>query len=119
MNKQLYDYIAGKIKEFREEYAGKGISQELLAKQVGVTPNTISRWETATYKPRAVDLQKLADFFSVSVSEFFPKQEQTKPGLAALLSASKDLAPDDIETLTKFAEFRKARRLLEKVKKSK
>ena len=121
MTNTLYEYIAKKIKEMREGYGGKGINQEFLANKIGVTPNTISRWETATYKPRAVDLQKLADFFSVSVSTFFPtpKNGSVKPELNALLSVSKDLHQDDLETLTKFAEFRKARRTLEKAKKNK
>jgi transcriptional regulator with XRE-family HTH domain len=119
MKNKLYGYIAEKIKELRETYGGKGVSQEFVSQKLGVTPNTVSRWETGTYKPKVADLQKLADLFSVPISVFFPtpKEENVKPELSALLSASKDLHPDDLKDLTMFAEFRKARRYLEKAKK--
>ena len=118
---KLYEYIATKIKELRENYGGKGISQDFLAQKLTVTPNTISRWETGKYKPRVTDLQKLADFFSVPFSTFFPeaKEDSTKPELNALFSASKDLHPEDLKALTMFAEYRKARRVLEKAKNDK
>ena len=32
------------------------------------TANTISRWETATYKPSISDLERLAQFFGVPIT---------------------------------------------------
>jgi transcriptional regulator with XRE-family HTH domain len=62
------------------------------------TANTISRWETATYKPGVGDLDRLARFFGVSITTFFPDMEQdTKT--QALLSATSDLNDDDFEEL--------------------
>jgi hypothetical protein len=34
------------------------VSQEALAKALGTTSNTISRWETAVYKPSVEDLDR-------------------------------------------------------------
>jgi transcriptional regulator with XRE-family HTH domain len=47
----IYDQIGSKIRELRTTLKGKGISQEELARAVKTTANTVSRWETATYKP--------------------------------------------------------------------
>jgi transcriptional regulator with XRE-family HTH domain len=115
--KNIYAKIGTIIREFRENYKGKGISQEELAKAIDVQPNTISRWETATYKIKISDLEKLANFFSVSISQFFPEEyanAEASDLRATLLSATADLHEDDIKALTEFAEFRRMRKVLEK-----
>ena len=58
----LSKHIAIRIRDLREGFGGEGISQEALAKRVGTTANTISRWETSTYKPSIADLEKLSRF---------------------------------------------------------
>lgn len=110
---ELLEYVAARIRDLRRSYgAGEGISQEALAREMNVTPNTISRWETGTYKPGLEDLDKLARFFGVSVLEFFPRQEaQSDDKLAALLRAAKGLKAEDLEELRRYAEFRRARSL--------
>ena len=40
------------------------------------TANTVSRWETATYKPSISDLERLAKFFGVPVTIFFPQPDR-------------------------------------------
>jgi transcriptional regulator with XRE-family HTH domain len=113
----LFEYIAAKIREFRTQYGGKGISQETLADAMGVATNTISRWETATYQPTVQDIEKLARFFGKSVLEFFPQEKPTEDEqLNALLRAAKELDPDDVEELRRYAEFRKARSLMSSTK---
>jgi transcriptional regulator with XRE-family HTH domain len=114
---QLYEFIGGKIRELRQNYAGKTLSQEDLAKELKTTANTISRWETAAYKPSAKDLDHLAKFFGVNISVFFPTMENAR--VQALLSAIGDLHDEDIDELTRYAQFRKARQTLEKAKQSK
>lgn len=108
---ELLAFIGSRIRELRQAYGGEGgLSQEALAKSLGVTPNTVSRWETSTYKPDINDLEKLARFFGVSILEFFPQQEALQDGpISALLRAAKDLPPEDVEELRKYAEFRRAR----------
>ena len=112
----IYQMIGIKIRDLRVHHLGKGISQDALAEAMKTTPNTISRWETATYKPSIGDLEKLSRFFGVSISVFFPDIE---PGarVQALLSATGDLDDDDLHDLTEYARFRKARKELEKAKK--
>jgi transcriptional regulator with XRE-family HTH domain len=111
----LFEYIGVRIRDLRTSYGGgQGLSQEALAKDIGVSTNTVSRWETATYKPGIEDLEKLARFFGVSMLSFFPPQETpVDDKVTALLRAAKDLPENDLEELRQYAEFRRARYLYE------
>lgn len=108
---ELIQYVGQRLRELRTSFAdGQGLSQEALAEKIGTTANTISRWETGTYKPSLDDLDKLSRFFGVSVLEFFPKEEvEQDVQVAALLRAAKELPKEDVEELRKYAEFRRAR----------
>lgn len=108
----LFEYVGARIRELRTKYAGTGISQEALAKEIGVATNTISRWETATYHPTIEDLDKLARFFDASILEFFPREEEKKDDeIAALLRAARKLDPRDVVELRRYAEYRRVRGL--------
>lgn len=111
----LTRYVADRIRELRSKYGGKGISQEALAKEIKTAANTVSRWETGTYRPSIEDLDLLSRFFGVSILEFFPKEEQPQnEKVNALLRAARDLPEDDIDELQKYAEYRKARAMMKK-----
>jgi transcriptional regulator with XRE-family HTH domain len=113
----LYKFIGEKIRELRQSYGGGRLSQEELAELMETTANTVSRWETATYKPSVNDLHKLAQIFGVNISVFFPGMEN--PKVQALMSATGDLEDDDLDELTQYAQFRKARRILQNANKRK
>jgi transcriptional regulator with XRE-family HTH domain len=115
MTENIYDYIASKIKELRQK---AGFSQEALAEKIKVAANTVSRWETATYKPAIEDLEKLAEFFDVPISAFLPSDGQERSSAAtSLLSATQDLKKEDLVALEEFAEYLKLRKLLKLPKK--
>ncbi len=107
----LFDYVGQRIRDLRLNYGdGQGLSQEALAKALGVAANTISRWETATYRPSLEDLDSLARFFGVSILQFFPPEEApANDQLNALLRAARQLKPEDLDELRRYAEFRRAR----------
>lgn len=112
---ELLEYVAAQIRELRDGYGEEGMSQEALAKAVGTTANTISRWETGTYKPAVEDLDRLAKFFGVSILRFFPQENEPQDEkVSALLRAARQLKPEDLEELRRYAEFRKARNLYAK-----
>ena len=67
----LYQHIGSKIRDLRLKHEQGTMSQETLGEKLGVASNTVSRWETGTYKPTAEDLDKLARLFSVSITVFF------------------------------------------------
>ena len=114
----LTEHVGQRIREFRTSYGGgTGISQDALAKALGVASNTVSRWETGTYKPTIEDLDRLARFFGKSILEFFPSEDvrsERDGKIDALLRAAKQLNDDDVEELRRFAEFRRARHVYTK-----
>lgn len=110
---ELYEHIGQKIRELRRTYKKGPLSQEGLAKELEVPANTLSRWETGTYKPSPLDLDKLARFFKVSITVFFPDLQHDDPRVAALTSATGGLDKTDFDEIIRYAEFRKVRRALE------
>lgn len=109
----LMDHVAARLRELRVSYnSGEGLSQESLAARLKVAPNTISRWETGTYRPSLIDLERMSRFFGVSMLSFFPPEmadEDEDENLKALLRTARQLHPADLEELRKYAEFRRAR----------
>lgn len=51
------------IKAYRE---ANSISQEVLAKMLGVTVATVSRWENGKRRPRGADLNRLCSVTGIS-----------------------------------------------------
>jgi transcriptional regulator with XRE-family HTH domain len=111
----IYEEIGKQIRDLRTSVRGRGISQEELAHAVGTTANTISRWETATYKPAVFDLEKLARYFGVSITAFFP-EATPKSRTNALVSATTGLDDADLDEVRLYALFRKSRRLAKRTK---
>jgi transcriptional regulator with XRE-family HTH domain len=109
----LLDHVAAKIRDLRVNYnSGEGLSQESLATALKVAPNTISRWETGTYRPSLKDLERISRFFGVPMMSFLPDEMiagDEDENLKALLRTARQLHPADLEELRKYAEFRRAR----------
>ncbi len=81
----IYQYIGQRIRLYRNE---RNLSQEGLAQAIGVSPNTVSRWETAAYKPAVDDLQRLGQFFNMPIAAFLPEEgEQYERGRHNALEA--------------------------------
>jgi transcriptional regulator with XRE-family HTH domain len=119
-NESLRNYVAGRIRQLRQAYGNTGLSQDGLAKMIGVATNTISRWETAVYEPTLDDLEKLARALSVSILEFFPKETSNKEKggkVEALMRAAEGLHAADLDELRSWAEYRRARQLYKSGKK--
>src|SRR5215831_10584457 len=102
----LYEHIAEKIKKLR---TAKEWSQQVLADKIGEPANTVSRWETATYRPSAEQLERLAILFGESITIFFPGMEREASVPQALLSATRGLKPSELESVVQYAEFTRAR----------
>jgi len=65
--------------------------------------NTISWWEADTCKPAIFDLEKLARYFGVSITAFFP-EAKPKSRANALLNATADLDDADLDEVRLFAK---------------
>jgi transcriptional regulator with XRE-family HTH domain len=68
--------LGGRIKKLRES---RGLSQEALAKTLGVSRPTLSLIETGDRKVSAEEVKKLGDIFGVSVDAMF--DERREPSL--------------------------------------
>lgn len=62
-------YIGNKIKYYRTR---KNITQQELADYLGTTSQTISRYESGKLESNNIVLFKLADYFNISINDFFP-----------------------------------------------
>ena len=60
-----------RLKELRLQH---GFSQEELAEQIGIKQNSYSDWETGKCKPNYEKLEKIADFFGVSLDWLFGRK---------------------------------------------
>lgn len=56
----------------------RGLTQETLGEQLGVTNKTISRWENGNYLPPVEMLQLLSKYYSVSINEILCGERITK-----------------------------------------
>lgn len=110
MPEEIYSHIGERIRRYRELHE---MSQEELAKAIHVTPNTISRWETATYRPTVADIDILARVFDEPIWAFLPAGSKPPTNSQEVLfSATGDLPQEDIDELARYADFIRARKAL-------
>lgn len=67
--------IAGNIAKLRRE---RGMTQEALAEVIGVSPQTISKWENSTTYPDVALLPVLADVFGVTIDALYGREDSTR-----------------------------------------
>jgi len=60
-----------RLKELRLQH---GFSQEELAEKIGIKRNSYSDWENGKCKPNYEKLEKIADFFGVSLDWLFGRE---------------------------------------------
>lgn len=70
----LKDFVGLKIKEFR---TGNRLTQEALAEKLGVTKQTVSRYEKGERKANQDILFALCDIFGVTIDDFFPSKNDS------------------------------------------
>lgn len=103
----IHEEIARRLKQEREH---RRLSQQELARQLGVAANTVSRWETGTYRPRLDDLEKVAMTLGIAVGDLIPQNSRVgSVDLDRLINIAKSLPPEDLAEVQRFAEFRRTR----------
>ncbi len=101
----------------------KGLTQKEVAQFIGISQNNYSYWENGKVKIDNASLQKLADFFGVSIDNLLGREvktnltTQTKPTLIvpekyrdvliACNDGAEDLTQEDIDAIVRFIEFTK------------
>ena len=84
------------LKDLRKE---KGITQEQLAEELGVSGRTISRWETGNNMPDISLLVEIAEYFDVSIPEIIKGERKSEE----MKEESKEVA----ETMSYYAKAEK------------
>lgn len=80
---QINKYVGSKIKDYRKHF---GLSQEELAKKIGVGKTTISNNEVGIRSPKKPQLIKLSEVFDVAIDDFFPQTDSTRINVSSILS---------------------------------
>ena len=89
------------LKELRRE---KGITQEQLAEELGVSGRTISRWETGNNMPDISLLVEIAEYFDVSIPEIIKgerEREDMKEEVKEVAETMSDYATTEKENIYK------------------
>ncbi|MEW8957827.1 MAG: helix-turn-helix transcriptional regulator [Moorella sp. (in: firmicutes)] len=89
-----------RLKKLRED---KGLSQREIARLLGFAPSTIAMYETNKRTPDPETLQKLADFFGVSVDYLLGRTDDPHPPEQKIAAA----ISDDQELLDFWKELQK------------
>ena len=83
--------LAEKLLSLRTE---KGMSQEDLAEQLGVSRQSVSKWETGQSVPDLDKIIKLADLFGVSVDELVREGERPQPPEPKVIYVEREQKPE-------------------------
>lgn len=67
-------------RQIAENRRAKGLTQEQLAEEFGVSPQAVSKWENGASCPDILTLPQLADFFGITVDELLrgPRGEEVR-----------------------------------------
>lgn len=107
---------------FKELRLASGLSQDEMAKKLGVSRSTIGMYETGARKPDSDMLEKIADMFNLDIDYLLGRTQKTTilpetvgkyyineetaqiaqqiyddPELHALFDAARDLNPEDMK----------------------
>ena len=61
----------------------RGVTAYKVAKETGVTTATLTSWKQGKYVPKQEKLQKIADYFGVSLDYLLTGEEKKEPALNA------------------------------------
>ena len=102
---------------FEKLCAAKGVTPYRVAKETGVSTSTLSSWKTGRYTPKQEKLQKIAEYFGITVDQltgvqtdvqsdgYYVNEDTAKtaqqifedPYLRILFDAAQDSRPEDLQ----------------------
>lgn len=105
-----------RLKGLREE---KGLSQQAFANKFGISQSTIGMWESGKREPNFTTIQKIAEFFNVSIDYLLCRTDTPKPSSLdeqlsgvdfALWSEAKDMTDSEKQDIINYMKFKKTQR---------
>lgn len=111
---------------FKELCEKANVRPSEVSRATGIATSTLTEWKKGSYTPKADKLQKIADFFGVSVEYLMTGEEPEgyyvnpetarraqimyqRPELALLFEAAEDAPPEDIELAYQMLKALKAK----------
>jgi len=88
-----------RIKQLRQE---RGLSQRALAEQLGISQQSINKYENHNIEPEIAMLRQLADFFGVSIDYLVEHTDERLPPIPV----SGDIAPLSMTELRLVLDYR-------------
>lgn len=82
--------LGKKIKTFR---IGKGVTQEALAQELGVTAQAVSRWENGQAMPDITMLPALSVYFGVRIDDFFELSDEAQHERICNMTETEEFLP--------------------------
>ena len=58
-------------KKFETLLKERGVTPYRVAKETGITTSTLSEWKNGHFTPKVNKIQKIADYFGVSLDYFY------------------------------------------------
>ena len=66
---------------FKKLCSERGVTPYRVCKETGLTTSTISNWKAGRYTPKADKMQKIADFFGVSIEFLMGNEEKQESSI--------------------------------------
>ena len=79
-----HEHFSGNLRRLRQQ---KGLTQEQLANHLGVSVQSVSRWECAITLPDVMLLPELARLYGVTVDDLYRSDARGYPSYAQRLLA--------------------------------
>jgi len=104
------------VNRIREQRRKMGLTQVELSKALNLSQGALSGYETGRYDPDVDTMQRMADFFNVSLDELFgvPKDNSNIVEISdvdfALSGEIRDLTDDEKQDILDYVRFKKAQK---------
>ena len=98
--------LALRLREAREY---RGLSQDEVARHIGVSRSAISLMESGTRNVSAVEFSRLAKLYKVTMESLAGHDSSDDESISMVARATATLSDKDREEVLRFAEFLRAR----------
>lgn len=88
-----------KIAKLREK---AGLTQEEFARELFVSRELVSKWETNKRYPDSAMVEKIAELFGVSANEIWDTKESVLEELSACIPKEREFSPEELTALLNF-----------------
>lgn len=98
----------GLVERIKRLCDSKKTSFAEVEREVGISNGQIRRWDTSS--PKTENIQKVADYFNVSVDYLLGRTDEKEIQTIAAHHEGEDWTEEELEEIKRFKEFVKAKR---------